>query len=281
MSNKSCVADNSTEVFRADNPWDVVDLEKYPILDQTTDKYRELVARCLADIKKSGYCLLQDFVTADALKALAAEAAELAPVAYHNSLVGNAYLTPEVEQLPKSDPRGMMSTTALGAVASDQIPADALIKRLYKWDGMMEFARAALGYEQIYRYADPLGELNIAVMGEGDHLRWHFDQTDFVVSLLLRPSEGGGDYEVFPMTRSEKEENFDRVRKILEGDREGILTLDIKPGCLVLFQGRHSLHRVTPVTGKVARLIALFGYDTKPGVVSSDHLRMIRYGRTG
>ena len=35
-------------------------------------------------------------------------------------------------------------------------------------------------------------------MGQGDELQWHFDQTDFVVSLAIRDAEVGGDFEVVP-----------------------------------------------------------------------------------
>jgi hypothetical protein len=274
-------AGNAAVAYKIDSPRDLVSLDRYPITDRQSPQYKKLVEHCNAEMQRTGYCLLQDFVTADALSALEKEAERLAPLAFHNTLVGNAYLTPEDTSIDIDDPRRILNTTALGAVAFDQFPDESLIRRLYLWDGLLEFVADALSYEKLHRYADPLGALNLAVMGEGDHLRWHFDQTDFVVSLLLKPSEGGGEYEVYPMTRSEKEENFDRVRNILNGDREGVLTLDIKPGCLVLFKGRHSLHRVTPVTGSTDRLIALFGYDAQPGVVSSDHLRMIRYGRTG
>ena len=52
------------------------------------------------------------------------------------------------------------------------------------------------------------------------------------------------------------------------------------PGTLMLFEGRWSLHRVTPVEGDTTRHVALFGYDTKPGTMSSDLLKAIRYGRT-
>ena len=51
------------------------------------------------------------------------------------------------------------------------------------------------------------------------------------------------------------------------------------PGTLLLFEGRYSLHRVTPVGGETARLVALLAYDTKPGTTSSDLLRLVRYGR--
>ena len=48
----------------------------------------------------------------------------------------------------------------------------------------------------------------------------------------------------------------------------------------MLFEGRHSLHRVTAVQGRTPRYVALFGYDTKPDTMSSDLLKQIRYGRT-
>ena len=37
--------------------------------------------------------------------------------------------------------------------------------------------------------------MNLAVMIEGDELGWHFDQTDFVVSLAIQSSDDGGDFE--------------------------------------------------------------------------------------
>ena len=53
----------------------------------------------------------------------------------------------------------------------------------------MAFLAALLDRSTLYRYADPLGALNLAVMGDGDELHWHFDQTDFVVSLAIQSSD--------------------------------------------------------------------------------------------
>ena len=39
------------------------------------------------------------------------------------------------------------------------------------------------------------------------------------------------------------------------------------------------IHRVTAVRGARARIVALLGYDTRQGVVSSEHLHYLRYGR--
>ena len=52
------------------------------------------------------------------------------------------------------------------------------------------------------------------------------------------------------------------------------------PGTLLLFEGRNSMHRVTPIAGPTARLVALLAYDTKPDTVSTELLRWARYGRS-
>ena len=47
----------------------------------------------------------------------------------------------------------------------------------------------------------------------------------------------------------------------------------------MLFEGRYSLHRVTPITGAGPRYVGLFGYDTKADTMSSELLKLVRYSR--
>ena len=70
------------------------------------------------------------------------------------------------------------------------------------------------------------------------------------------------------------------VAHVLAGERDRVVTLPMTPGTLLVFAGRHSLHRVSPIGGVTPRLVALFGYDTEPGTMSSDLLKAVRYGRT-
>ena len=166
------------------------------------------------------------------------------------------------------------------AVAYDLIPLDSPLRRLYEWGPLTEFIGAILRCGPVYRYADPFGALNLAVMGEGDELQWHFDQADFVVSLAIQSAEAGGDFEVAPLVRAPGDEKYDDVAAVLAGDTSRVVTLPMTPGTLLIFQGRHSLHRVTPVRGARLRHVGLLAYDTKPGRVGSDLLRQDRYGRT-
>ena len=73
-----------------------------------------------------------------------------------------------------------------------------------------------------------------------------------------------------------------RVRKPICNGRdanERVATIPMTPGTLMLFEGRHTLHRVSPIGGARPRYVGLFGYDRKPGTCSSELLRLIRYGR--
>lgn len=258
----------------------VLSLGAYPIDQVDSPAGKALVERCRRDLEATGACELKNFVNAEGLQLLVRESAELEKEAFFNGVVGNAYLDEPSADLPLDHVRRQTEPTHLGVVAYDQFPRTSLLRQIYEWPALMQFIGHVLKLEKIYPYGDPLGALNLSVMRDGDYLRWHFDQTDFVSSLMIRNSDEGGHFEYIPNLRSSQEENYEKVRAVLRGSRDEVVQLANAPGSLVLFMGRYSMHRVTPIRGKTSRLIGLFGFDTKPGVVSSDHLRKIRYGRT-
>jgi hypothetical protein len=118
-------------------------------------------------------------------------------------------------------------------------------------------------------------------MTEGDELRWHFDQTDFVVSLALQAATEGGDFEVAPLIRTGRDECLEAVSQVLSGASGAVRRIEMVPGTLLVFEGRRSIHRVSPVVSGHPRLVALLAYDTMPGSVSTPALRTARYGREG
>jgi len=165
-------------------------------------------------------------------------------------------------------------------VAYDQFPSGSGLRSLYEWDPLRELIRRLLDEPVLHRYADPLGALNLAVMTDGDELGWHFDQTDFVVSIALQSSERGGHFECAELIRTAHDEQYERVAAVMDGDPEGrVRVVAMEPGTLLLFAGRRSLHRVSTVEGDRARHVALLGYDTASGTRSSESLQRVRYGR--
>jgi len=261
------------------SPQRMVDLDRYPILD-LDGAGRRLATDCRRQLDEVGACELPGFLRPQAVDACVAEAEALATVRYTTEGWGPAYLEIPDFALPEDHPRRILGRSAVGVVAYDQFPEHSLLRRLYEWDPLMEFIAAALAKPKLYRYADPLGALNLAVMGDGDELAWHFDQTDFVTSIALQPSAAGGEFEFAPLVRSATDENYPAVAGILRGGSELVRKIPMTPGTLLLFQGRYSIHRVTPVAGERTRHVALLAYDTKPGTCASELLQTVRYGRT-
>ena len=161
-----------------------------------------MVDQARAQLAATGAVELPGFVNPAGVDALVADAETLAPRAHHSEGVGTAYLEYPDFSLPDDHPRLTWNHYAVGAVAYDLIPADSLLRRIYEWPPLLGLVEAILDRGPLYRYADPFGALNLAVMGEGDELQWHFDQTDFVVSLAIQTAETGGDFEVVPRIRS-------------------------------------------------------------------------------
>ncbi len=260
---------------------DLVDLERYPIDRLDREHGRELVERCRADLVAAGASQLEGFLQPDAVRSMADEALALADRTYTNSAVHNVYFEEVDDGVHEDDPRRRLQRSSQATVACDDIPPDALIRALYDWDPLLAFVGAALQKDPFYRNADPLGALNIVHYNEGDELGWHFDQAEFVVTLMLQPAASGGEFQYIPNLRNDGDENYDGVRRLLEGDTSEVIQLPTAAGTLTFFRGRRSIHRVTPIVGDVLRANAVLSFADKPDQKLNDLTQKLFYGRTG
>ncbi len=261
------------------DPLDLIDLDRYPLHDLGSATGQRVIEDARAQIAAMGAAELSGFVTPDGVAKLVADADALAERAHPSGGVGTAYLELPSDEWPKDHPRQTWMPYGVRAVGYDVIPYASPLRQIYESPAVTAFIEAVLNRGTIYHYADPCGALNLAVMGEGDELQWHFDQTDFVVSLAIQDAADGGDFDVVPLIRTADNENYDDVARVLNGSHPDVLTLEMTPGTLLIFEGRHSIHRVSPITGDTLRHVGLLAYDTKPTTVSSELLREIRYGR--
>src|SRR6266536_3451466 len=166
-----------------------------------------------------------------------------------------------------------------GAV-SQMIAEAAPIRRLYESADLTAFVAAVLGKQVLYRSADPLDALEIAIFGAGDELGWHFDNSEFSVTVMYSESEAGGHFDYYPRLRDERDENYPGVRKVLLGDLGGVVRLPSSPGTLAVFRGQHALHRVTPVSGPRPRINSVLTYGERPGMKLNRLTQELFYGRT-
>ncbi len=257
----------------------LVDLVRYPIADLRAPATQALVHDCRQRLAAAGAVALEGFLTPEATAVLAAEARGLEGAAHEYQVDHTVYFQPRDAGHPAEHALRREVRTDKGNVPYDRIPGSSRLRQLYNWDGLLHFVAAVLDEPVLYRHPDPMAALNINTHGPGQELGWHFDRTDFAVTLSLQQCEAGGVFEYVPNLRSALDENYDGVARILAGSTEGVLTVPAAPGTLTLFRGHHSLHRVTPGCGARKRLMAALSYVRDPTVLFSAYARKLFYGR--
>ncbi len=260
---------------------EIVDLDRYPVGDIDATAARRVLERCRRELQTTGATQLEGFVRPAAVEQILIDAAVGRPHAHRTESTHNVYFTPADVSGDADDPRRALVRSAKYAIGFDRLGGASALRALYEWDGLTALVRSALGLERLYRDSDPVGACSIMVYDEGDELGWHFDNSEFAVTLMLAPSGQGGSFEYVPRLRSDENENYEAVRALLAGGRNGVRTMDGAAGTLALFQGRYSIHRVTPIRGATPRINAVLAYASAPEHKLTQETRELFYGATG
>ena len=239
----------------------IVNSTDYPIHDLDSRVVLDLVASARSELALMGACHFPRFLNSSGLFACLKEAVVLESQAHPSNNEYTPYYQEPDDGYPAGHPRNSTVRFAVRYISRKLIPQDSPLRMLFEGDDLLAFLRNLLPNEPLYRYSDDRGSLNYTVMGTNDQLGWHFDACELVASVLLRPADFGGDFEYIPAVRSTDDENFGAVESILSGQDERRKTVTFQSGDLLLFRGRHSLHRVTSIEGTTTRLMALMSFD--------------------
>ncbi len=264
-----------------DSVTDIIDLDKYPIKDLHSSQGRKFLRRCRQALHQTGLCQLPGFMLPQAVEALVAQGLELLSLSFATDSLHNVYFSVQDESLPLNDPRRLMQRSAKKAIAYDQIPRQSLIRQLYECSEFIQFIAAALEKEVLYRSADPFDACEIVVFEPSDELGWHFDNSEFSVTIMLQPAERGGQFQYVPHLRTPEDDAHQAVKEVLDGKQSDAITPQQSPGTFSLFCGRYAMHRVTPNCGSRLRINAVLAYSEKPGMKLTELTQKLFYGRTG
>ena len=257
-----------------------IDLDRFPIHDLTSPLRRELVDQCREDLETVGCSHVPDFIHEKAVQSMREEALRLLPQAWSWEDDSSPYFIADDPSLPEDHPKRFFERRSSSYINSDLLEPQSVLRKIYDSDVIVHFFCDCLNLGPIYRWADPLARNPYGVMVDGDYFPWHFDGNDFTVSILVQESDDGGDFEYCPKVRSARNENYDVVKAVLNGDRHKVEVLPLKKGDLQLFKGRYSMHRVTETHGPNPRIIALPSYVTNPYLVNRAHHSEVLYGRS-
>ena len=258
-----------------------LDLDRFPMDRLDSVRGQALLARCRHELRENGMFSLAGLIRPEALRRCVAEVEPLfETAAFTHCREHNIYFDDEIEGVEANHPALSRFKTVNHTVCGDRIPASP-ITQVYEWQPLIDFLAAAMGKPRLHRMADPLARINVMAYRAGEVLNWHFDRAEFTTTCLLQAPVSGGQFQYRSDLRSGSDPNYEGVGRLLAGDDEHVLTLLQAPGTLNVFKGQNTAHRVTPVDGERARIIAVFSYYEAPDVSFSDAERLGFYGRTG
>ncbi|QIE45043.1 2OG-Fe(II) oxygenase [Pseudohalocynthiibacter aestuariivivens] len=262
-------------------PEDVVNLDAYPILDRSDPARTALVERLRQELEENQFVSLPDFILPAAREQAVADAMEARGRAHHNNSNRNCYLHRTGDpSLPDDHPRNIMLSASTKMIAYDRFSDQSPVKLLYHWEPVRQMVAEIVGVEKLYDNEDPCQPVNLLCYETGDRSAWHFDSVNaFTMTLMLQAAEVGGEFEMVPNTRTDDDQNYDYVGRVVTGQcPEDAVAVAREAGALCIFRGCNSLHRVSPVVGDTTRVMGVFVYENEPGIVGDPEVNATVYG---
>ena len=260
---------------------DIINTQVYPITDGVNATREALIERCRRELQENLYCVLPEFVSQEALAAMAKEATDLQPQANHNNSLRNCYLHRQQDpELPPDHARNLQDRSSVRMISYDQLAADSVLKSFYHSGIVRELVKEIVNEGDLFDNEDPYQPANYVCYQAGDESSWHFDSdSSFTMTLMIQPSNIGGEFQMSPDTRTDADQNYPHVGAVLRGERDDtIVSVGREPGALCIFKGCNSLHRVTPVEGDILRIMGVFVYEFSPGIVGDPEVNATIYG---
>ena len=229
-------------------------------------------------LETEGILIFNSFINNNGLSILQKEASDLKYLSYNSSSEYNVYVSEHDSSFSNNSPRNRIMSTSKKCIPNDLIPDSSLLQRIYDSKIIRSFFMDLLNKKELYPYSDSLSSININYYDVGDALGWHFDNSDFTITLLIKNCTKGGVYEFFNNMRyNDGQENYDFVEKILDNKVIGS-KIDSIEGDLMIFKGNKSIHQVTAVE-EGERILVTFNYNEAEGISLSEQSRKTFFGR--
>lgn len=250
----------------------LVDFNKYPINRRDSEDYTSLLAQIKADIEANGSVSLKGFLTKKGTDLLQKTVNDKTPEANRALRYNNAYDMEIPEDTPEDHALRIVLKSSYASLGHEQL-RETFIDDLYQCSYIKDFAADVLSIPQLYVNDDKYNACVVMMYEPGDTIDWHFDYGSFVCLINIQEISDGGFHECAPDIRTEEDNCYDEVAKVLKGDRTNVHQSRSTPGAFTIFKGRYSLHRVSEVTGTETRKSLVMTYEQKQGQILTDEVR--------
>ncbi|KAG7346542.1 hypothetical protein IV203_005610 [Nitzschia inconspicua] len=261
-------------------------------------------------LMRTGAVYFPNFLTNDAIQNAVKELEQRENLAYTTDGVHTAYLrNVDHSQFSENSVYNHEMPTKVASTAFDELSSTSVLRVLYHDPRLLKLLSAIVG-KTLYLSDDPLGCCSVNVFRPHYHHSFHFDESEFSVTLMLQtaedPSSGLFQYTNPLRTHDNHDLALDATATALHlYDRKGLNgkelsennmsfrnsgdsgsghpslhTLDFQPGTLLVLAGSKSLHRVTEIRGKRSRLVAVLTFASRPGFSNSAAVQTMFWGRS-
>ncbi|KAL7540083.1 hypothetical protein ACHAXR_009859 [Thalassiosira sp. AJA248-18] len=259
-----------------------INYSKYPINKFENDddgSFNSLLQSCISQMNRDGFVSLPNFLLPDSVASLTACVLQLEKdgVGFYSTDSHNVFLDEEDDESDVSSfsdihPRRIqLNSSKLIINAHDLLlspKAPNLDDLFMSQPSILNFISSVM-QTKLYPSTDPHGKFYANIFSEGDGLNYHFDRSEYSISLILQPSEKGGEFQFVPNSRKNVE-GWDKMPLHLDDIVESFTphSLEVKrptlaAGDLYLFRGQNSLHRVSEIS-KGRRINIILTFNTKP-----------------
>ena len=257
----------------------LVNLQSYPLHQLDSAAGQKLVAQCIDDLERKGMFTLKGFMRREVIdEILPGLLKKLERESFTHARQHNIYFDNDIDDIPADHPALRRVETINHTLCGDQIAEP--LRQVYEWPALAAFLAQVMHKPNLYPMDDPLACANVMGYYEGEGLNWHFDRSEFTTTLLLQAPRKGGDFQYRQALRSDRDQNYDGIARLLRGEDSEVSTLQLAAGDLNVFKGVNTAHRVTPPVGDLARVVTVFTYYETPGRMFSDEENLGFYGRT-
>ena len=258
----------------------MINYTKYPISDghDSNDSYHSLIQQCILQMQENGFVALPDFICPDGLHSLTQSILNLKDGGFYSTEMHNVFLEEDGNKngsssstSPSIHPRHVqLKSSKIIINAHDLSRTAAQLDFLFSSPHFIQFISAIL-QTTLYPSTDQYGKYYGNIFNKGDGLNWHFDRSEYSVSLILQPAQEGGSFQFAPNSRHVVEDwdempaNATHVAKSLKTHSIPLQEPRLAAGDLYLFRGQNSLHRVSEIVHGT-RINVILTYNTEPDV---------------
>ena len=140
---------------------ETINLEKYPINDIGSLKYKELTNYTRKQLNEDGCCVLPNFIKEDSIKRMKDEAERNLEKVHWTKDSHNPYFTKDDETLPKDHPKRIFTYRESGYLNSDDLEKDSDLNKFYDLEEMLKFVSDSLEVFPLYTVGRSFREKSI------------------------------------------------------------------------------------------------------------------------